>query len=61
MGQVKGHGSRVFLFSEDILVCLENVSGRKHPSSLQAKQLKASLPLMKIVQHLIPSSVCYDL
>jgi serine/threonine-protein kinase ULK4 len=41
----------------DILGSLENVSGRKHPSTVRIKQLKAHLPQMKIVQHLVASSV----
>uniref|UniRef100_A0A8C8ANN3 Unc-51 like kinase 4 n=1 Tax=Otus sunia TaxID=257818 RepID=A0A8C8ANN3_9STRI len=33
----------------DILTALTNVSGRKHPSTVQAKQLKMSLPMMPVV------------
>ncbi|XP_019486585.1 PREDICTED: serine/threonine-protein kinase ULK4 [Hipposideros armiger] len=41
----------------DILNALANVSGRKHPSTVQAKQLKMCLPLMSIVLHLVTSQV----
>ncbi|XP_059966733.1 serine/threonine-protein kinase ULK4 isoform X2 [Mesoplodon densirostris] len=41
----------------DILNALANVSGRKHPSTVQAKQLKMCLPLMPIVLHLVMSQV----
>ncbi|XP_022377145.1 serine/threonine-protein kinase ULK4 isoform X2 [Enhydra lutris kenyoni] len=41
----------------DILNALANVSGRKHPSTVQAKQLKLYLPLMPIVLHLVTSQV----
>uniref|UniRef100_A0A8C4LKY6 Unc-51 like kinase 4 n=1 Tax=Equus asinus asinus TaxID=83772 RepID=A0A8C4LKY6_EQUAS len=40
-----------------ILTALANVSGRKHPSTVQAKQLKTCLPLMPIVLHLVTSQV----
>nr|XP_045240937.1 serine/threonine-protein kinase ULK4 isoform X2 [Macaca fascicularis] len=41
----------------DILNALANVSGRKHPSTVQVKQLKMCLPLMPIVLHLVTSQV----
>ncbi|XP_037703760.1 serine/threonine-protein kinase ULK4 isoform X4 [Choloepus didactylus] len=41
----------------DILNALANVSGRKHPSTVQVKQLKMYLPLMPIVLHLVMSQV----
>uniref|UniRef100_A0A287AUF6 non-specific serine/threonine protein kinase n=1 Tax=Sus scrofa TaxID=9823 RepID=A0A287AUF6_PIG len=41
----------------DILNALANISGRKHPSTVQAKQLKMCLPLMPIVLHLVTSQV----
>ncbi|XP_075412124.1 serine/threonine-protein kinase ULK4 isoform X2 [Tenrec ecaudatus] len=41
----------------DILNALANVSGRKHPSTVQVKQLKLCLPLMPIVLHLVTSQV----
>ncbi|XP_027441459.2 serine/threonine-protein kinase ULK4 isoform X3 [Zalophus californianus] len=41
----------------DILNALANVSGRKHPSTVQAKQLKMCLPQMPIVLHLVTSQV----
>ncbi|XP_030856242.1 serine/threonine-protein kinase ULK4 [Strongylocentrotus purpuratus] len=36
---------------------LAAVSGRKHPSTIQAKQLKGSLPLVSLALHLITSQV----
>ncbi|XP_053830373.1 serine/threonine-protein kinase ULK4 isoform X2 [Vidua macroura] len=41
----------------DILSALTNVSGRKHPSTVQAKQLKMCLPMMPVVFHLVTSQV----
>ncbi|CAM5092517.1 unnamed protein product [Eretmochelys imbricata] len=41
----------------DILSALANVSGRKHPSTTQAKQLKMCLPMMPVVLHLVASQV----
>ncbi|KAL1781506.1 serine serine/threonine-protein kinase ULK4 isoform X1 [Sigmodon hispidus] len=41
----------------DILNALANVSGRKHPSTLQGKQLKMCLPMMPVVLHLVMSQV----
>ncbi|XP_007947902.1 serine/threonine-protein kinase ULK4, partial [Orycteropus afer afer] len=41
----------------DILNALANVSGRKHPSTVQVKQLKICLPLMPIVLHLVTSQI----
>ncbi|XP_042673471.1 serine/threonine-protein kinase ULK4 isoform X3 [Centrocercus urophasianus] len=41
----------------DILNTLTNVSGRKHPSTVQAKQLKMYLPMMPVVLHLVTSQV----
>ncbi|KAM3929356.1 serine/threonine-protein kinase ULK4 [Leptodactylus fuscus] len=41
----------------DILNSLSNVSGRKHPSTVQAKQLKMCLPNMAIILHLVTSQV----
>ncbi|CAI5788249.1 serine serine/threonine-protein kinase ULK4 isoform X1 [Podarcis lilfordi] len=41
----------------DILSALANVSGRKHPSTIQAKQLKGCLPMMPVVLHLVTSQV----
>ncbi|XP_009570076.2 serine/threonine-protein kinase ULK4 [Cuculus canorus] len=41
----------------DILAALTNVSGRKHPSTVQAKQLKMCLPMMSVVLHLVTSQV----
>uniref|UniRef100_A0ACB8FUA5 Serine/threonine-protein kinase ulk4 n=1 Tax=Sphaerodactylus townsendi TaxID=933632 RepID=A0ACB8FUA5_9SAUR len=42
---------------DDILAALANVSGRKHPSTVQAKQLKGCLPMMPVVLHLVTSQV----
>ncbi|XP_055270535.1 serine/threonine-protein kinase ULK4 isoform X2 [Moschus berezovskii] len=41
----------------DILNALAAVSGRKHPSTVQAKQLKLCLPLMPVALHLVTSQV----
>uniref|UniRef100_A0A8C6QQZ1 non-specific serine/threonine protein kinase n=1 Tax=Nannospalax galili TaxID=1026970 RepID=A0A8C6QQZ1_NANGA len=41
----------------DILNALANVSGRKHPSTVQGKQLKVCLPMMPVVLHLVMSQV----
>ncbi|KAM6449701.1 serine/threonine-protein kinase ULK4 isoform 2-T4 [Liasis olivaceus] len=41
----------------EILAALANVSGRKHPSTVQAKQLKGCLPMMPVVLHLVTSQV----
>ncbi|XP_063778472.1 serine/threonine-protein kinase ULK4 isoform X2 [Pseudophryne corroboree] len=41
----------------DILSALSNVSGRKHPSTIQSKQLKMCLPNMAIILHLVTSQV----
>ncbi|XP_030065229.1 serine/threonine-protein kinase ULK4 [Microcaecilia unicolor] len=41
----------------DILNALANVSGRKHPSTIQAKHLKIWLPMMPVVLHLVTSQV----
>nr|XP_044992836.1 serine/threonine-protein kinase ULK4 isoform X2 [Jaculus jaculus] len=41
----------------DILNALANVSGRKHPSTVQGKQLKMCLPMMSVVLHLVTSQV----
>ncbi|XP_073088600.1 serine/threonine-protein kinase ULK4 isoform X9 [Manis javanica] len=41
----------------DILDTLASVSGRKHPSTVQARQLKMCLPLMLVVLHLVTSQV----
>ncbi|XP_043822863.1 serine/threonine-protein kinase ULK4 [Dromiciops gliroides] len=41
----------------DVLNALANVSGRKHPSTVQVKQLKICLPMMPVVLHLVTSQV----
>ncbi|KAJ8290787.1 hypothetical protein GJAV_G00017560 [Gymnothorax javanicus] len=41
----------------DILSVLGNIAGRKHPSTIQAKQLKQSLPMMGVVLHLLSSQI----
>lgn len=41
----------------DIINALVNVSGRKHPSTVQGKQLKMCLPMMPVVLHLVMSQV----
>ncbi|KAL5018665.1 hypothetical protein ScPMuIL_004387 [Solemya velum] len=42
---------------KEILSALETVAGRRHPNTLQAKQLKSSLPLIHIFLHLVTSQV----
>ncbi|KFO33301.1 Serine/threonine-protein kinase ULK4 [Fukomys damarensis] len=41
----------------DILNALASISGRKHPSTVQGKQLKTCLPLMPVVLHLLTAQV----
>ncbi|XP_072929063.1 serine/threonine-protein kinase ULK4 isoform X2 [Hemitrygon akajei] len=41
----------------DVLSALCNVSGRKHPSTIQAKHLKMCLPMMPIMLHLVTAQV----
>ncbi|XP_038077861.1 serine/threonine-protein kinase ULK4-like [Patiria miniata] len=41
----------------DAVSSLNAVAGRKHPSSVQAKQLKTSLPLVPVALHLVTSQV----
>ncbi|XP_059801701.1 serine/threonine-protein kinase ULK4 isoform X3 [Hypanus sabinus] len=41
----------------DVLSALCNVSGRKHPSTIQAKHLKTCLPMMPIMLHLVTAQV----
>ncbi|XP_077997486.1 serine/threonine-protein kinase ULK4-like [Glandiceps talaboti] len=45
------------LVSNDILESLNIVSGRKHPSTVQAKNLKTYLPLLPIQLHLVTSQI----
>jgi len=47
----------VFVLVEDILSALEAASGRKHPSTVQVKQLKTFLPLMPVLRHFVTSPV----
>lgn len=49
--------SEILFSVGDILAALTNVSGRKHPSTVQAKQLKMCLPMMSVVLHLVTSQV----
>lgn len=42
----------------DILGALDAIAGRKHPNTIQAKQLKNTLPLIHIFLHLVTSQVC---
>jgi len=44
-------------FTEEILSTLDAVAGRKHPSTIQVKQLKLCLPMMPVLQHLMSSQV----
>ncbi|XP_033114833.1 serine/threonine-protein kinase ULK4-like isoform X2 [Anneissia japonica] len=41
----------------DAVQSLESVAGRRHPSTLQAKQLKSTLPLLPVSLHLITSQI----
>ncbi|XP_012885695.1 PREDICTED: serine/threonine-protein kinase ULK4 [Dipodomys ordii] len=41
----------------DILQALANVSGRKHPSTVQGRQLKLCLPMMPVALYLVTSQV----
>ncbi|XP_028392531.1 serine/threonine-protein kinase ULK4-like [Dendronephthya gigantea] len=41
----------------NLLVALDAVSGRRHPSAVQSKELKSCIPLLSIVLHLVTSSV----
>ena len=43
--------------SREMTLALASVAGRKHPSTLQVKQLKTSLPMMPVLQHFITSQV----
>ncbi|XP_048462202.1 serine/threonine-protein kinase ULK4 isoform X2 [Rhincodon typus] len=40
-----------------VLSALCNVSGRKHPSTIQAKHLKTCLPLMPVMLHLVTAQI----
>ncbi|KAL0985292.1 hypothetical protein UPYG_G00155100 [Umbra pygmaea] len=42
---------------DEMLSVLGSVVGRKHPSTVQAKQLKQSLPMMTVVLHLLTSQI----
>lgn len=44
-------------FAEEIVSSLDAVMGRKHPNAVQAKQLRASLPLVHVFLHLVTSQV----
>lgn len=52
---------RMLFVVEDILMALEAVSGRKHPSTVQVKQLKTCLPLMPVLRHFVTSPVNYEI
>lgn len=54
---IKLNQSEMLFSVGDILTALTNVSGRKHPSTVQAKQLKMCLPMMPVVLHLVTSQV----
>ena len=44
----------------NLLAALQAVSGRKHPSAVQSKELKSCIPLLSIVLHLVTSNVFRD-
>ena len=46
-----------YCVSEEVLSTLDSVSGRKHPSTVQIKQLRQVLPMTAILQHLVSSQV----
>ncbi|XP_032815384.2 serine/threonine-protein kinase ULK4 isoform X4 [Petromyzon marinus] len=41
----------------EVVSALESVSGRRHPSTVQAKQLKHQLPMLPVLLHLVTSQV----
>nr|XP_040021817.1 serine/threonine-protein kinase ULK4 [Gasterosteus aculeatus aculeatus]XP_040021818.1 serine/threonine-protein kinase ULK4 [Gasterosteus aculeatus aculeatus] len=45
------------LILEDVLCALRGVTGRKHPSAAQSRELKHTLPRMSVVLYLISSQV----
>ncbi|XP_059156600.1 serine/threonine-protein kinase ULK4-like [Physella acuta] len=54
---ISGIVQRLPLVMDEILECLDQVGGRKHPSTVQIKQIKSSLPLIPIFNHLVTSQV----
>ena len=46
-----------YMFTGEMVLALDSVSGRKHPSTIQIKQLKSSLPMMPVMQHFVTSQV----
>ena len=46
-----------YCVSGEVLSTLDSVSGRKHPSTVQIKQLRQVLPMTAILQHLVSSQV----
>ncbi|XP_067686194.1 serine/threonine-protein kinase ULK4-like isoform X2 [Haliotis asinina] len=42
---------------EKILAALQDISGRKHPSTVQVRELKSALPLLPVFLHLVTSQV----
>lgn len=44
-----------------MLSALRNVSGRKHPSTVQAKQLRTCLPMLSVMLHLVTAQVIQPL
>uniref|UniRef100_A0AAQ4QEC8 Protein kinase domain-containing protein n=1 Tax=Gasterosteus aculeatus aculeatus TaxID=481459 RepID=A0AAQ4QEC8_GASAC len=49
------------LILEDVLCALRGVTGRKHPSAAQSRELKHTLPRMSVVLYLISSQVTWAL
>ncbi|CAG5124212.1 unnamed protein product [Candidula unifasciata] len=54
---VSGIVQRLPSVMDEILDSLDQVGGRKHPSNVQAKQLKSALPLIPVFNYLITSQV----
>ena len=45
---------------QNLIAALEAVSGRRHPSAAQSKELRSCIPLLSIVLHLVTSSIFRD-
>ncbi|EDV26377.1 uncharacterized protein TRIADDRAFT_54294 [Trichoplax adhaerens] len=48
---------KLLLVSDGVLRILEVVSGRRHPSSSQIKQLKSNLPYLSVIHHLLTNQI----
>ncbi|GFR84606.1 serine/threonine-protein kinase ULK4 [Elysia marginata] len=54
---ISGIVQRVPRVMDEVLEALDQIGGRKHPSTVQCKQLRTALPLMPIFNHLVTSQV----